>query len=197
MKYGFVFECWIDGPDYKVIKHLVNKILPDCVFRHATLGDKAKLLEECADSVELFLRSGCDKVFIVWDLIPKYDGCDCIVHEKDLIRQKLIDRHITFDNVEFIGIVYELESWLLADKSAVEAVLSTREHAVRLNAIRHPDRDKNPKGRLKRLFLVHKRFEYNDLDHAYKIIKEVDPVRNLRRSESFKRFFLKLTGQPL
>ena len=197
MKYGFVFECWIDGPDYKVIKYLVNKILPDCVFRHATLGDKAKLLEECADNVELFLRSGCEKVFIVWDLIPKFDECDCIVHERNIIRQKLIDRDITLDNVEFIGIVHELESWLIADKRAVEVYLSTRERAVRLNAVRYPDRDANPKGRLKRIFLEHRRYEYNDLDHAYRIIQNVDNVRNLRRSRTFSRFYLKLTGQHL
>jgi len=197
MKYGFVFECWIDGPDYKVIKHLVNKILPDCVFLYATLGDKAKLLEECADNVELFLRSGCDKVFIVWDLIPKYDKCACIVHERDLIRQKLIDRNITLDNVEFIGIVHELESWLLADITAIEGVLSTREHPVKLDTIHHPDRVMKPKGQLKRMFKEHKGFEYNDLDHAHKIIQKVDKVRNLRRSESFKRFYYKLKGQPI
>lgn len=197
MKYGFVFECCLDGPDYKVIKHLVKKILPDCDFQSATLGNKVKVLDECADSVDLFISTGCNKVFIVWDLKPKFTDCECIVQERDLIRQKLINRNIPLGNVEFIGIVYELESWLLADITAVEGVLSTREHPVKLDTIHYPDRDRNPKGKLKRIFLAHRHYEYNDLDHAYRIIKNVEDVKKLGRSGTFSRFYLKLTGRQL
>ena len=197
MKYGFVFECWIDGPDYKVLKHLVNLIKPDCEFEPVTLGDKGVLLEECADSVQLLLNTGCDKVFIVWDLMPKYANCDCIVEERDLIRQQLIDKNIPLDNVEFIGIVHELESWLIADVSAIERVLSRPAHPVSLDNIKNPDREKNPKKRLRRLFTQNRGIDYNDLDSAIRIIREVQRPRDLRQSVSFKRFYLKLTGNSL
>jgi hypothetical protein len=187
MKYGFIFECWIDGPDFKVLKHLVNSIKPDVTFEPVTLGDKAVLLEECADNVDLLLKTGCNKVFIVWDLMPKYANCNCIVEERNLIRQQLINKNIPLGNVEFIGIVHELESWLIADVSALERVLSTQAHPVSLSVIRHPDRETNPNGR----------FDYSDTDYALKIIQSVQRPRDLRKSISFKRFYLKLTGQNL
>lgn len=197
MKYGFVFECWIDGPDYKVLKHLVNWIKPDCEFEPVTLGDKGVLLEECADNVDLLLKTGCDKVFVVWDLVPKYTNCDCIVEERNLIRQQLIDAGVSIENVEFIGIVHELESWLIADVSAIERVLSTTTHEVSINNIRHPDREVNPKKKLRRLFKEHRGIDYNDLDSAVRIIKSVERPRDLRQSVSFRRFYLKLTGNQL
>jgi hypothetical protein len=196
MKYGFVFECWIDGPDLKVLQHLVNWIKPDVHFKPVTLGDKGVLLEECADSVELLLKT-CDKVFIVWDLVPKYENCDCIVEERNLIRQQLIDKNIPLDNVEFIGIVHELESWLIADVSAIERVLSTDAHPVSVDNIRHPDREKNPKGKLRKIFKEHRGFDYNDLESALRIVQQVQRPRDLRQSATFKRFYLKLTGNQL
>lgn len=196
MKYGFVFECWIDGPDLKVLKHLVKWILPNCNFTPVTLGDKGELLENCADSVELLLKT-CDKVFIVWDLIPKFPDCDCIVEERNLIRQQLIDKNVPLDNVEFIGIVHELESWLIADVSAIERVLSTPTHAVEIDNIRHPDREKNPKGKLRKIFKEHRGIDYNDLDSALRIVQQVQRPRDMRQSISFRRFYLKLTGNNL
>lgn len=197
MKFGFVFECWIEGPDYKVLKHLVNWIKPGVGFEPVTLGDKAVLLEDCADSVDLLLRTRCDKVFIVWDLIPKYPNCDCIVEERNPIRQKLIDENIPLDNVEFIGIVHELESWLIADVSALEKILSTPTRKVSLDNIRYPDREKNPKRKLRRLFNQNRGIDYCDLDSAIRIIRNVERPKDLRQSETFKRFYLKLTGIPL
>lgn len=197
MKLGFVFECWIDGPDYKVLKHLVNWIRPDCEFEPVTLGDKGVLLEQCADSVDLLLKTGCDKVFIVWDLMPKYANCDCIVEERNLIRQQLIDKNVPLDNVEFIGIVHELESWLIADVSAIERVLSSPTHSVEIDNIRHPDRERNPKKKLRRLFNQHRGTDYSDLDSAIRIIRQVERPRDMRQSVSFRRFYLKLTGNPL
>ena len=196
MKYGFVFECWIDGPDLKVLKHLVKWIKPDCNFEPVTLGDKGVLLEECADSVELLLKT-CDKVFIVWDLVPKFTDCNCIVEERNLIRQQLIEKNLPLDNIEFIGIVHELESWLIADVSAIERVLSTPAHPISIARIRHPDREKNPKGKLRKIFNQHRGVDYNDLDSALKIIQQVQRPRDLRQSISFRRFYLKLTGNDL
>ena len=197
MKYGFIFECWIDGPDYKVVRNLVNRILPECHFEPVTLGDKGVLLEDCAESAEVLLRTGCDKVFIVWDLIPRFPACNCIVEERDLIRQQLIDHGVPLDPVEFIGIVHELESWLLSDVSAIERVLSTRAHHISIDNIRHPDRERNPKGKLRRIFNQKRGIDYIDLDSAERIIQQVRRPGDMRQSESFRRFFLKLTGTNL
>ncbi len=197
MKYGFIFECWIDGPDCNVLKHLVNKIVPEVMFEPVTLGNKAVLLEECAENADLLLRSGCDKVFIVWDLMPKYSGCTCIAQERNLIRQQLINKNVPLVNVEYIGIVHELESWLIADISALESILSTVEHPIKLTRFRYPDREKNPKKKLKKLFKQYKGFEYIDLDSALRIIKKVQRPEDLKRSETFKRFYFKLTGAHL
>ena len=197
MKYGFIFECHIDGPDYKVLKHLFNWIKPGVVFDPVTMGDKAVLLADCADSVDRLLKTNCDKVFIVWDLMPKFTNCTCIVEERNLIRQQLLDKNIPLNNVEFIGIIHELESWLIADVSAIENYLSTPTHAVSINKIQYPDRDTNPKKKLKRIFKELSGVSYNDLDHALKIIQNVQRPKDLRKSVSFRRFYLKLTGEEL
>jgi len=197
MKLGFVLECCLEGSDYKVLKHLVDRIKPDCKFDAATLGDKGTLLKDCADSTETLLKMGCDKVFIVWDLMPKYTNCDCIVEERNLIHKQLIDKNIPLNNVHFIGIVHELESWLIADVSAIERVLSTPAHPVNIANIRHPDREPNPKKKLRQIFKQHRGTDYNDLDSALRIIREVQSPRDLRQSVSFKRFYLKLTGEQL
>ncbi len=198
MKYGFIFECHLDGPDFKVVKHIVeNWVNQKIQFEPVTLGDKGSLLEQCTDSVEMLLRTKCDKVFIVWDLMPKYANCNCIVEERNLIRQQLIDKNIPLVNVEFIGIVHELESWLIANVSAIERVLSTVAHPINIANIRYPDRDRNPKGKLRKIFLQERGFDYNDLDYALRIIQNVQRPKDLKRSVSFKRFYLKLTGTQL
>lgn len=197
MKLGFIFECWIDGPDCKVLEYLVNWITPDYQFVPVTLGNKGVLLEQCADSTYSLFQTGCNTVFIVWDLTPKYPNCACIVEERNLIRQQLIDKHIPLDNVQFIGIVHELESWLIADVSAIERVLSTPAHPVSITNIHYPDREHNPKRKLRQFFNQHGGTDYNDFDHALRIIKHVQRPKDLRRSDSFKRFYLKLTGQQL
>ncbi len=129
--------------------------------------------------------------------MPKYANCDCIVEERNLIRNQLAEKNIPLDNVEFIGIVHELESWLIADVSAIERVLSTPAHPVSIANIRHPDRDVNPKKKLRRLFKQHRGIDYNDLDSAIRIIKQVERPRDLKQSATFKRFYLKLTGNSL
>ncbi|HBX51255.1 MAG: hypothetical protein A2275_17845 [Bacteroidetes bacterium RIFOXYA12_FULL_35_11] len=198
MKYGFIFECHLDGPDYKVVKHIVENWMSQKIqFEPVTPGDKGALLEQCADSVEMLLRTKCDKVIIVWDLMPKFTNCNCIVEERNLIRQQLIDKNISLDKVEFIGIVHELESWLIADVSALERVLSTTAHPVKISKIQNPDREPNPKGKLRKIFKEKRGLDYSDLDYALKIIQNVQRPKDLKKSESFKRFYYKLTGTQL
>ena len=86
----------------------------------------------------------------------------------------------------------ELEAWLLADGRALSTVLSTEAHPVRVQNERHPDHVTCPKGRLKRIFKQNRRGTYNDLVHAIKIIRELQDLDHLRRSESFRRFEEKL-----
>lgn len=199
MKYGFIFECGREGADVKVFRHLMGRIDAAIEFEPVTMDDKGKLLEESAEQAELLLKMGCDRVFVVWDLHPKHPGCGCIAAERDFLLQKYASHGLPIAKIEFIGLVYELESWLLADGRALERVLFPPTHKDTIKGEKAPDQIKLPKSKLISLFTMHKgsRYRYVDTDHALRIISNVDHLKNLKKSKSFSRFYLKVTGTTL
>lgn len=71
-KAGFIFECGPDGADLKVVRHLTKRIQPELEFVHRTLDNKPKLIEDCGRAARQLIAAGCEKVFIIWDLIPTW-----------------------------------------------------------------------------------------------------------------------------
>jgi hypothetical protein len=96
----------------------------------------------------------------------------------------------------------ELEAWLLADHRAVTAMLQPLKHphAVgRISRFTKPDRIRNPKARLTNIFIreLGRGRRYVDYQHAIMIAKEIHDFKRIRRSDSFKRFALKVSGLEL
>jgi hypothetical protein len=201
MKVGFIFECGREGPDVKVCRHLLNRLNPNIQFIPRTLDNKPNLIEHCG-TVSRELLKECEKVAIVWDLYPSWrpKGIRPCRHEDRVaIMQALYSEEVNLDRVVLICIQEELEAWLLADSRAVAAMLTLLKHphAVgRIPKFSSPERIKNPKARLNRIFNreLGSTRRYVDYHHAVKIAEKIPDFQKLKRAETFRRFALKIAG---
>jgi hypothetical protein len=191
MKIGFIVECHEDGADHRVLKYLVSQLRPDITPIFNFGRSKRFILEDCRSMVELlFDIERCARVFVVWDLIPcnlehQENGHPSCVRESAHLIGKL--REQDKEKTIMVCIKHELEAWLLADGSALEALLRHPIHGVeRIPDVKHPDRDPNPKKTLISLFSKKPRtLVYNDAVHALKIVEKAN-LSKLKRAPSFK-----------
>jgi len=204
MKIGFIFECGPEGPDVQVCRYLVNKLDPTIEFVSSTLDNKKKLIEDCG-AVAKVLLDECEKVIVVWDLYPAWRERGirpCRHEDRQAIFQSLQAENVDLDKVFLVCIQEELEAWLLADHRAVTAMLQPLKHphpVSRISRFSTPDSIRNPKKRLTRIFTqeLGPRRRYVDYRHALLIAKEIADFSRIRRSDSFKRFALKVGGLEL
>jgi hypothetical protein len=204
MKIGFIFECGPDGPDVQVCHHLVHKLDSTIQFVPNTLDNKKKLVEDCGPVAKALLIE-CKKVIIVWDLYPAWreKGIKPCRHEDRLgIFQSLQAENVDLSKVFLVCIQEELEAWLLADYRAVTAMLKPLKHphpVGRISRFSNPDRIRNPKKRLTKIFTqeLGSGRRYVDYQHAIMLAREIPDFNRIRRSDSFKRFALKVAGSEL
>lgn len=193
-----IFECGPDGPDKKVCARFADMLWPEAEIKSVTLSDKKRLLVKCGEEAAVLLAAGCQRVLIVWDLHPAWrEAKPCLHEDREAIFQSLRDAKVKSPNVHLVCIVEELESWLVADGRAISTVLSTPAHPVRVPHENRPDKVQNPKARLRRLFKQNGKGDYVDLLHAIKIAREITDLTRVRRSETFRRFALKLADKQL
>ncbi|MCG3167246.1 MAG: hypothetical protein POELPBGB_03033 [Bacteroidia bacterium] len=205
MKLGFVFECSPGGGDIKVFQHILKLIYPTfdfgVNFHHAALKSKKELEKECGKEVKRLKSLGCQKVFVVWDLIPvwKEDGTPCRHDDKEAIKKSLAAHTLTANDIIFLCVEKELESWLIADERALKDFFITKNSMKdEITRVRTPDTHHDPKGLLTKYFKMYRGVRsFEPMIHTELLLKKYNNVRNLRRSESFKRFYLKLTGTAL
>ena len=204
MKIGFIFECGPDGPDVQVCRHLVYKLDPTIEFIPSTLDNKKILIEDCGPVAKALLRE-CEKVIIVWDLYPAWRERGikpCRREDREAIFQSLQAENVDLDKVFLVCISEELEAWLLADHRAVKAMLQPlkQPHVVgRISRFSNPDRIKNPKKRLTQVFTqeLGAGHRYLDYWHAIMLARKIADWKRIRRSDSFRRFALKVSGIEL
>lgn len=196
MRVGFVLECCKDGADHKVLEHVVGKLHSDLKLCFRFCKSKRELFDDCGKFVEgLFTVERCDRVFVVWDLMPcdeayKDDGKPSCVKERAFLLKAL--RREDRARTVLLCITHELEAWLLADGKALTSVLDNDNHPIKpIQDDRTPERHPNPKKVLNKLFKEHRRREYDDKVHALKIIKQVN-LSKLERAPSFARLKDKL-----
>ncbi len=205
MKLGFVFECSPGGGDIKLFQHLLGLIIPRFDFaenfHQAALKTKKELEKDCGKEVKRLKGLGCEKIFVVWDLIPvwKQDGTPCRHEDKEKIKNSLAAHNLIPNDIIFLCIEKELESWLIADERALKAFFITKNNMKdEITRVQKPDRHRDPKGLLSKHFRTYRGAKtFQPMIDTVPLLKHYTDVRNLRRSESFKRFYLKLTGTTL
>lgn len=204
MKIGFIFECGPEGPDVQVCRHLVHKLDPKIEFVPSTLDNKKSLVEDCGAVAKVLLEE-CEKGIVVWDLYPAWRERGvrpCRYEDRQAIFQSLQAEKVDLDKVFLVCIQEELEAWLIADDRAVTAMLKPLKHphpVTRILRFSNPDNIRNPKKRLNKIFTqeLGPRRRYFDYRHALLIAREIADFSRIRRSDSFKRFALKVAGVEL
>jgi len=202
MKLGFILECGPIGADLKVCKYLVNRVRPNDQVIVATLDNKPKLVTGCGEAAKQLLISGCSEIFIIWDLFPGWRTAKtkpCRKEDRDNIFESLKAAEVKIELVSLVCIEQELESWLIADGRAISTFLSTPTRKIKVADAKYPDRLKNPKKKLNTIFTRARgeNFNYIDHVHAEKLVALIPDFQRLKRSETFKRFYHKLTGNAL
>jgi hypothetical protein len=201
MKVGLILECGPQGADKAVCEHLAKLLDPEIEVVSIPLGNKPGLIENCADTTkDLFEIDGCDRVIIVWDLYPAWREAGerpCLVEDREQILEKLHTAGVNNPNVFLVCIKEELEAWLLSEHQAISAVLSRPTREVRIGREQYPERVRNPKATLNKLFQENTGRPYSDLVHAERIVKNIVNTNRLRRCGTFVRFALKVADVEL
>jgi hypothetical protein len=151
------------------------------------------------------LLSECEKVIIVWDRYPAWreKGIKPCRHEdRQEIFQSLQAENVDLSKVFLVCIQEEMEAWLLADYRAVTSMLQPLKHphpVGKISRFSNPDSIRNPKKRLTKIFTheLGQRRRYVDYQHAIMLVREIPNFNKIRRSDSFKRFVLKVAGLEL
>lgn len=196
MKVGMIFECGPAGPDQQVCEYLARKLIPELKIVSITLTDKKSLLRECGGATAQLLKEGCERVLIIWDHRPPWrTQSACRKEDREVIRQSLESAGIPFGPPVFLVCIEQmLEAWLVADGSAVSAVLSRPTRPARIQDTRRPDNETDPKARLIKVFVQHSGRKYTDVVDAIKIARRLQTWNKITRSPTFCRFALKLSG---
>lgn len=197
MRVGMIFECGPDGADRNVCEHLARRLQPDIEIISVTLDNKPKLVTECGLAAAKLLREGCQRVVIVWDLYPPWrrqGAHPCRRDDREAIVDSLTKAGVKLSHVSLVCIEEELEAWLIADGRAVSTVLSRSAHPVRVQDVGRPERKRNPKRHLIRVF-QQRGHRYNDLIYARKIVEALPDLTRIKRCATFVRFAVKVTGK--
>ena len=196
---AFIFGCGPDGPDVAVCRHLVTMLDPHIEFIPRTLDNKKLLVEDCGPVADQLLKDSCERVLIIWDLYPPWrDRPPCRHEDREGIHQSLRNAGVRLARVHLVCICEEFEAWLLADERALRDFIARQRHPHPVSRIRRPtrpDRVRNPKARLTKLFnqeLGQSR-RYIDYQDAEPIVRSLPDLARVRRSPSFQRFEGKLS----
>lgn len=200
MKVGFIVESGPKGAESDVIPFLAKFIVPTLETDVVTMVSKKLLRRQCGEYAAQFLDGGCNKVLIVWDLLPdwgEYDGKGCLHDDRFQIVHSLKSAGINGNDprVQLVCIHNMLESWLLADERAIGKFLSTVAHPVKVPRQKNPESIKDPKSAMINIFRKSQCQinRYEDSVHAIKIAKHLPDLCRLDRLDSFMRFRDKLT----
>lgn len=201
MKLGLVLECGPDGSDQLVLTCFARRLKPDVVVHPAPMGSKAVLFSAGVEAAEeLIQSSGCDLAIIVWDLKPAWEDApeETCESEAELLRAKLagLDPKIRA-KIRLLCITWELETWLIANPTAIQEHLSTKIRKAKFTCSK-PLSKNDPKAFLKKEFKKTRGANriYEDFYEAIQIARLIRSTSKLRKIESFARFSGLITGDP-
>ena len=194
---GIICEGHAGFEDEHVLTHLASRIVGHKDIICLPQGNKPTLFAVCGKVAKNLLHiDGCCRVVIVWDLEPSHSRQAACRHA---------DRQTVFASLAAAGlqnhpcvflvcIEKELETWLLADGSAIASVLHRPPHPAPIINDTANLGEGNPKGRLKRIFKDEGRGREFDAKTDGPAIAKALPSNfgAVGKFKSFKRFGRKL-----
>ena len=189
MRLGIICEGLADA---EVLPILVRKLDPTIsIVKPIEMGRqggaKIRLTRDAGKNAASLLRiDHCDRVAIVWDLCPRWAETD----------PPFLWRDVRAIRVVLICIIRELESWLIADHTALIKLIKNTSHYGEgdVPRFKRPEEHHDPKGVLKEFFRSARRDgDYMPTTHAKQIAIHIE-CNNLRRCPTFRRFARKVAG---
>lgn len=204
MKLGFILECGPEGADAKVCRHLIKMINETHdkslkMIEPVTLGDKPTLIQNCGNAAKQLIETDkCDRVIILFDVDSKksWNKNRDLKTDREDIFKALDTNEVNREKVFLVGIIRELESWLISDGRALENFFRklTKRSPGRISAAKNPEHEADPKAWLNRLFREHggRTRKYRDWKHAELIAQQFPSFREVGKCSTFQRFLLKV-----
>lgn len=156
MKIGIVCEGRLAGEDAQVFEHFARRIAPGASVQAFPQGRKPELFSQAGEVAKTLFATGYDKVLILWDILPRWDKPDGEAQDRQDLEPSLVRAGVeAHPCLYLIAIHKELEAWLLADGSALSAVLSRPAHPVVIKNNKNAETEANPKKKLQKLFDTH------------------------------------------
>lgn len=204
MKVGIVCEGRLVGEDAQVLEHFARRIVPHAEVKAFPQGTKPELFAKAGDVAKSLFDTGYDRVVIVWDILPRWDKPDGEAQDLLDLQPSLVNAGVDTNPCLYkVAIHKELEAWLLADGSALSAVLSRPAHPVVIKDSKNAETDANPKKKLEKLFALHNvpfgpqpsQGSYQPKLAAVRIAEKVPAnFGQLGKQKSFKHFGRALTA---
>ena len=204
MKIAIVCEGRLGGEDAQVFEHFARRIEPGAAVKAFPQGTKPELFSKAGDVAKNLFATGYDKVLIIWDILPRWGSPDGEAQDRQDLQPSLVNAGVdTHPCLYKVAIHKELEAWLLADGSALSAVLSRPTHPVTIRDNKNADTEANPKKTLEKLFERHNvpfgpqpaQGSYQPKVAALRIAEQVPAnFGQLGKLRSFKHFGQALTA---
>lgn len=190
MKLGLILECPKQGTDHLVYEYVIKRLCPAIEVFVVPSGstNKPGMIAICGEVAQTLIEvEHCDKVAVIWDLMPTWGGKACRKEDVDEITSNLKDSNVNLSKVKLVCIEPELEGWLIVDRAALTNYKTN---------LSHPHPVKKFKGRnlsshsndSKKIISKYLEKRYIDISEAIKITKYIEDFGKIaRKHASFAR----------
>ena len=191
MKIGLILECATDGPDWQVYSGWIKRILgEDVVVEQSSAVNKKLLIREAGTRTQRLFAEGCEKVFIIWDLWPAWGvkgAAPSKTNDETGLYESLTAAGVTNPCVYLLCVDRMLETLLLVDGSALNAVMQIPKGKKTPGNQNNPYKHADPKSYLDRWFKQARKGAYTDYVHAAQIARHANFSRLRQRTAEFPR----------
>jgi hypothetical protein len=190
MKLGLILECSKQGTDHQVYEYVIKQICPaiDIVVIPSGASNKPGMISKCGEIAQTLIQAEhCNKVAILWDLIPTWGGTACRKDDVDAITNNLSAANVDLNKIKLICIEPELEGWLIVEGTALTKYKTDICHPHPIK--KFPGTKLSSKSNAsKKTINKYLERKYNDISEAIRITKNIDDFNKIaRKHDSFKR----------
>ncbi len=190
MKLGLILECPKQGTDHQVYEYVIRALCPaiEIVVVPSGSTNKPGMIAKCGIIAQTLIEADqCNKVVILWDLIPAWGGTTCRKEDIEAITNNLNAANVDLSKMKLICIEPELEGWLIVEGAALtkyKTDICSPHPVKKFNGIRLSAKSNNSKKTISK-YLERR---YNDITEAIRIAKNIDDFDKIARgNESFSR----------
>ena len=193
MKLGLILECAKQGTDHQVYEYVIKKLCPaiEVVVVPSGSSNKPGMIARCGEVANTLIEAeSCNKVAILWDLIPVWGGTACRNEDIEAITNNLNASNVDLSKIKLICIEPELEGWLIVEGTALTKYKTDicLPHSVKKFRGRALSAKSNE---AKKTISKYLEKRYNDITDALRITKNIDDFNKIaRKHESFARLKL-------